>query len=135
MDLNKALDIAVSGMNAQGTRLRVIAENLANSSSTAGAPGEEPYRRKVVTFRNHLDKTLGVDLVDVDQIKLDQTDFKRHYEPGNPSADSDGYVLYPNVNPIIETMDMQEAQRSYEANMTVLDSSKTLLLQTISMLK
>lgn len=135
MDLTKALYISAAGMKAEGTRLKVIAENLANADSTAPAPGEMPYRRKTVTFENVLNRQLGVDEVKVASVGVDTSAFQRKYEPGAPGADSQGYVLYPNVNPLIETMDMQEAQRTYEANLNVVATSKSMLLQTINLLR
>jgi flagellar basal-body rod protein FlgC len=77
MDLVKALNISASGLKAQGTRLRVIAENLANADSTAQRPGGEPYRRRVVTFGNVLDRELGVEKVRVEDIVPDRSMFRR----------------------------------------------------------
>jgi flagellar basal-body rod protein FlgC len=135
MDLYKTLSISASGMRAQGTRLRVVSENIANADSTAQTPGGEPYRRKVVTFGNELDRKNGVDLVHVDRISTDQTPFRRQYDPGNPAADGKGYVLMPNVNPLVEMVDMREAQRSYEANLRVLQTSRSMLQETIGILR
>jgi flagellar basal-body rod protein FlgC len=127
MDLNKTLQISAAGMRAQGERLRVVAENLANASSTGETPNDLPYRRKVVFFKNELDRALGVDKVELKKVSVDNSQFQRRYEPGNPSANAEGYVLYPNVNPIVETMDMREAERSYEANLNVVDAAKSML--------
>lgn len=135
MDLSTSQAIAVAGMRAQGTRLRVVAENLANASSTAAQPGGDPYRRQVVTFRDTMDRALGVETVAVKGVSHDQSDFQRRYEPGHPSADADGYVMYPNVNVLVEMMDMKEAQRSYEANLNVLDTSRSMVMQTIDLLR
>ncbi len=135
MDLLKALNISASGLKAQGTRLRVIAENLANADSTAQRPGGEPYRRRVVTFSNVLDRELGVKKVQVGNIVPDQSDFRRRFEPGHPAADDNGYVLTPNVNTLLEVADMREAQRSYEANLKAIQSSRTMLQQTIDILR
>lgn len=135
MDLNRSLDIAAAGMRAQGTRLRVVAENLANAGSTAAAPGMDPYRRQVVTFRSVLDAVNGDQSVAVRNVTTDRSDFTRRYEPGHPSADGDGYVMYPNVNPLVEMMDMREAQRSYEANLSVIDVSRSMLVRTIDLLR
>jgi len=134
-DLLKTLRISSAGMKAQGTRLRVVSENIANADSLPTQPGELPYRRKVVTFRNQLDKTIGVDTVRVDRIKPDLSDFKNRYDPSHPAAGPDGYVLSPNVSSLVEMMDMREAQRSYEANLNVIKSSKTMLQQTIGILR
>lgn len=135
MDITKAMQISAAGMKAQGTRIKVIAENLANADSTAETPGDLPYRRKVVTFKNELDRGLGTNQVRVAAIGVDRSDFQRRYEPGHPSADQDGYVLMPNVNSIVETLDMQEAQRSYDANLTLIDTARSMLSRTVDLLR
>ncbi|WP_119168048.1 flagellar basal body rod protein FlgC [Algihabitans albus] len=135
MDLYKTLDISASGMRAQGTRLRVISENIANASSTGQTPGAEPFRRKMVTFTNELDRALDAELVKVKDVGVDESEFSRRYNPGHPAADGEGYVLMPNVNSLIEMSDMREAQRSYEANLRVIQSSRAMLEQTIAILR
>ena len=135
MDLNKSMEIAASGMKAQGSRIKVIAENLANADSVAESPGDLPYRRKVVSFKNELDRQAGVNKVRVAAVGVDRSDFQRKYDPTSPVADRDGYVLMPNVNALVETMDMQEAQRSYDANVTMIDTAKTMLSRTIDLLR
>lgn len=135
MDLKTALQISAAGMKVQGERLKVIAENLANADSTGETPNDLPYRRKVVVFKNVLDRALGVETVRVARIDVDTSDFERRYEPGHPSADADGYVLYPNVSTLVEAMDMREAQRSYEANLNVIETSKQMLMRTIDLLR
>lgn len=134
-ELKNTQSIALSGMKAQTERLRVISENLANVDSTAQTPDGNPYRRKVVTFKSELDKATGASKVKVGKVTTDQSEFQRKYDPKHPAADKDGYVLTPNVNPLIEMMDMREAQRSYEANLAVISSSKQLLSRTVEMLK
>ena len=135
MELNKALDIAARGMDAQTTRLRVIAENLANQDTTASTPGADPYRRKTVTFENRFDQQLGTDTVQVKQVGLDASDFPLRYDPSNPAANSEGYVKLPNVNSLVEVMDMREAERSYAANLAVMQASRSMLTRTIDLLK
>lgn len=134
-ELKNVQAIALSGMKAQSERLRVISENLANVDSSAQTPDSEPYRRKTVSFKTELDKATGAAKVKVDKVRPDQSEFQRRYDPKHPAADKDGYVLMPNVNPLIEMMDMREAQRSYEANLSVISSSKQLLSRTVEMLK
>ena len=134
MDLNDAQLIAASGMKAQGSRLKVISENLANANSTSQTPGGEPYRRKVLTFGNMLDRTLDAQVVKVKSIGPDRSDFELKYDPSHPAANADGYVMLPNVNPIIEMADMREAQRSYEANLNVINAAKAMLSSTLSVL-
>ncbi len=135
MDLKNPMVIAASGMRAQGVRLRVIAHNIANAGSTAPAPGEDPYRRQVLTFKNELDRASGVEQVKVDRIRTDMSPFRTTFDPGHPSADENGYVRLPNVNGIIETVDMREAQRSYEANVNVVDVTKNMLARTVDLLR
>ncbi|HKW54949.1 MAG TPA: flagellar basal body rod protein FlgC [Stellaceae bacterium] len=135
MDLEKSLQASFAGMNAQGTRLRVIAENLANANSAAQTPGGEPYRRKVVTFKSMLDKSTGATTVKVARIVAGGGEFERRFDPGNPGADAEGYVLMPNVNPLLELMDMREAQRSYQANLDTIDAAKAMISRTIDLLR
>ncbi|WP_207476438.1 flagellar basal body rod protein FlgC [Arenibaculum pallidiluteum] len=135
MELDRTMQISAAGMKVQGVRLRVIAENLANADSTAPTPDGLPYRRKTVTFKNELDRELGVNTVRIDKVGVDRSDFERRYEPGHPSADAEGYVMMPNVNSLVESMDMREAQRSYEANLNVIDASKQMVMRTIDLLR
>ncbi len=135
MDLMKSMSISAAGMKVQGTRIRTLAENVANAESTAQVPGGQPYRRKVVTFDNALDRALGAETVYVKGITTDKSDFGRRYEPGHPAADDEGYVLVSNVNSLIELTDMREAQRSYEANLKVIQSARSMLQQTIEILR
>lgn len=134
MDLVKTLQISAAGMKAQGQRLRVIGENLANASSSALDAGGEPYRRKLVSFKNTLDRALGVNTVEVARYSFDTSPFGKRYDPGHPAAGADGYVLLPNVNALIEMADMREAMRSYEANLSVIEASKSMLRKTIELL-
>ena len=131
-----ALSISASGMKAQGTRLRVISENIANSDTTGTTPGSEPYTRKSITFKNYLDKDIDAHKVKVDKITDDRRkQFDLKYMPDHPAADENGYVKMPNVSPLIEAMDMKEAQRSYEANLGMMDQSKNMYMQTIDILR
>jgi len=122
-------------MKAQATRLRVISENLANVNSTSEVPGGEPYRRKLITFRNTLDRELEANTVTVKKIYDDKTQLNTKYDPTHPAANAEGYVLIPNVNPLIEMMDMREAQRSYEANMNVITTSRQMVAKTLELLR
>ncbi len=134
-DLLKTMRISSAGMKAQGTRLRVISENIANADSLADKQGGQPYRRKIVNFKNELNRSIGLDVVKVDHIRNDRSDFEKKFDPNHPAADENGYVLTPNVNPLVEMMDMREAQRSYEANLNVIKASKGMLQGTIDILK
>jgi flagellar basal-body rod protein FlgC len=135
MDLATSMAIAASGLRAQSTRMRVIAENIANANSTATITGGEPYRRKVPTMTSQFDKELDATIVKAGNTVPDMTDFRTQFDPGNPAADKQGYVKLPNVNPLVEIMDMREAQRSYEADLTVMDASKSMLSRTVDLLK
>lgn len=134
-ELNKASEIAVAGMKAQAERLRVVSENLANADSLPTAPDQQPYRRKILIFRNVLDESIGADTVRVAKVDVDRSQFNKVYQPNHPAADASGYVLTPNVNPLVELMDMREAERSYEANLDVVTTSRTMLTNTINLLK
>lgn len=134
-DLINSLHIAASGMKAQSDRLRIVSENIANADSLPTRPGETPYRRKVLSFRNELDRELGIDTVQVNKYGYDKSEFKKKYDPGHPAADADGYVLLPNVNTVLEMVDMKEAQRGYEANLNVIEVSKGMLQRTVDMLR
>ena len=135
MDLTSAMSIAASGMRAQSARLQVTAENLANAESTGLGPGDVPFRRKTVSFAPRLDRESGLELVSVRQIGEDRRPFELRYQPGHPAADADGYVKYPNVNPLIELVDMREAQRSYEANLNAMQMARTMLGRTLDLLR
>jgi flagellar basal-body rod protein FlgC len=135
MDLVDALHISAAGMKTQGSRLRLIAENMANADSLGKTPGADPYRRKVMTFENELDRSLGLEMVKVDSVVSDPSDFELRFEPNHPAADDKGYVKLPNVNTLIELSDMREAQRSYEANLKVIEASRTMLTRTIDILR
>ncbi|NQV46474.1 MAG: flagellar basal body rod protein FlgC [Rhodospirillaceae bacterium] len=134
-DLLKTMQISAAGMRAQGTRLRTISENIANAASLPNSPGEDPYRRKVITFKNVLDRATGLEVVRADKIIHDKSKFSKQFDPSHPAADADGYVQTPNVNTLIEMMDMREAQRSYEANLNVIKSSKAMLNSTLDVLR
>lgn len=135
MGFEKSLILSAAGLKAQGDRLRVIAENLANSKSAADTPGGDPYQRRVVTFKNVLDREHGVNTVKVDRIRKDETEFPMKYDPTHPGANENGYVKMPNVNSLVELMDMREAQRSYEANLNMIEVSKSMLARTLDLLR
>jgi flagellar basal-body rod protein FlgC len=135
MGFEKSLIIAAAGMKAQGDRLRVIAENLANKDSAPKTADGDPYRRKVVTFKNVLDRATNANLVKVDRVRTDDSDFPLKHDPSNPAANADGYVKLPNVNTLVELMDMREAQRSYEANLNMIEVGKAMLTRTLDLLR
>ncbi|GAC1341719.1 MAG: flagellar basal body rod protein FlgC [Acetobacteraceae bacterium] len=135
MNIAKALAISARGMDVQTARLRVIAENLANQDTTGTKPGAEPYRRKVITFEDRVDKELGTETVRVRDIAPDKSELPQRYDPSHPAADDKGYVRTPNVNSFVEMMDMREAQRSYSANLNVMEVTRAMLTRTIELLK
>ena len=134
-DFLSALRIAATGLHAQTARMRVIAENLANSDSAGKTPTEDPYRRRIPTFKAVMDADIGGEVVKVGRVTMDMSDFDSRYEPGHPAADANGYVRYPNVDPLIEAMDMREAQRTYEANLNVVSVTRNMLGRTIDILR
>ncbi|HTZ01429.1 MAG TPA: flagellar basal body rod protein FlgC [Xanthobacteraceae bacterium] len=135
MDFMKSLHVAASGLKAQMGRMRVITENIANVDSVATSPGGDPYRRRIVTFSSELDRSLGADVVKLGKIESDNSSFLIRHEPGNPAADAQGNVKYPNVNTLVEMTDLRDAQRSYEANLNVITATRKMLQLTIDMLK
>lgn len=133
--LTASLKIAAAGLEAQSTRMRVVAENLANAQSTSNVPGGDPYQRKTVTFSSELDRVSGSSLVKVDRIGRDEAPFKVEYDPDHPSADDSGYVKLPNVNMLIEMADMREANRSYEADLQIVRQARQMISMTIDLLR
>lgn len=135
MDLIKAIKASAAGLRAQGVRIRITAENLANGHSMPSGPGQDPYRRKLLTFKSELDKANGVEVVKVGRVLTDKAEFAKRYDPGHPSADGEGYVKLPNVNALIEMTDLREGQRSYEANLGAIDAAKGMVSRTLEILK
>jgi flagellar basal-body rod protein FlgC len=134
MDFSKSMAVAASGMRAQTDRMKVISENIANANSTASVKGGDPYRRKIATISQNFDRELNATLVQAGKPLTDKSDFKSQYDPGNPTADAQGYVKLPNVDSLVEVMDMREAQRSYEADLSVMDATKQMLAKTVDLL-
>lgn len=135
-DMFDAMTISAFGMRAQGERTRVISENIANANTAALTPEEEPFSRKVITFKNEMDRNRGHRLVHVEDITDDRRgEFPLKYMPDHPGANEAGYVKMPNVNLLIEMNDMREAQRSYEANLGMIEQSRSMMLRTIDLLR
>jgi flagellar basal-body rod protein FlgC len=136
MDLfSKSLAIVASGLHAQLGRMRIITENIANADSTATTPGGNPYRRKIVTFSSVLDSALGADVVKLGRVENDDSAFRIKHEPGNPAADANGDVKYPNVNTLVELSDLRDAQQSYQSDLNVITATRRMLQRTIDILK
>ncbi|GAB1582977.1 flagellar basal body rod protein FlgC [Phyllobacterium phragmitis] len=130
-----ALKVAASGLDAQSTRLRIVAENMANAQSTGKSPDADPYRRKTVSFRTELERSTGTQEVRVAEVGTDSSPFVEEYDPSHPAADARGYVKYPNVNMVVEMADMREANRSYEANLQVIKQAREMIAMTIDLLR
>ena len=128
-------DIAVSGMKAQAERLRIISQNMANADSTAQTPGGEPYRRQIVTFKDYVDAETGAHKVKVASVQTDESELPKKYDPNYPAADAQGYITLPNVNPLVEMMDMKEAQRSYDANLSMMKTARDMEAKVLDVLK
>lgn len=145
-------DVTSSGMGAQRTRINVVSSNIANAQTTHTAEGG-PYKKKNVVFEeillNQQDKKTNEEISVLpkqsDQTPLTSVGIKEivdaksepvmKYEPNHPDANEEGYVAYPNINPVIEMVDLIEAMRSYEANVTAFTTHKTMDTQTIDILK
>jgi|ERR1700722_3785405 len=129
------LDMGASGLMAQRTRLDTIAGNIANLSTTHDATGKvNPYRRKFVVFAAGQPDDPSRPGVHVQSIEQDQAPLQRKFEPGNPDADKDGYVLYPNVDQTVEFVNALEASRAYEANVTMMETAKSMLNSDLRLL-
>lgn len=135
MDLMKSIAISSSGMRVQGDRMRVISENIANKDSVAKSPDQDPYRRKTISFKTEIDRETKANTVVVDRIGFDKSEFGLRYEPSHPAADKDGYIKLPNVNSLVEIMDMKETQRTYQANLGVIDAAKNMIMTTLDLLR
>lgn len=128
--------VSAYGMKAQGERTRVISENIANASTAALTPDAKPYTRKIITFKNAMDKDVGTELVKVKDIADDKkSEYQLKYMPDHPGANAAGYVKMPNVNMVVELTDMREAQRSYEANLGMMENYRSMSMRTIDMLQ
>lgn len=145
MSLFDAIDTAATGLSAERLRMDVTAENLANAQTTRGADGKA-YRRKVVVLEEVSPSNFGSTLngamkgsatkgVKVTQIAQDGTPNRLVYDPGHPDADARGYVSMPNVQPVTEMVDLITASRGYEANVTVMQTSKQLFAKTLEILR
>lgn len=125
------LKASASALEAQKVRMNTIASNIANVGSTS-TPEGGPYRRKDVTFQSHM-FARNVEGVDIPNVVEDARPFRKVYDPGHPDADKSGYVSYPNVNIIEETVNLTAASRAYEANLTVISSFKDMYNKTLDL--
>ncbi len=134
MSLFSALDVANSGMNAQSMRLNVVASNLANADSATSSDGTAYRAREVVFAAQPLaGGVAGVNGVQVAAVVQKAGPLKQVYDPGNPLANKQGYVSYPNVNPVDEMVNMISASRAYQADVNVMNTTKNLLAKTLTL--
>ena len=144
MGLMTAIEVSASGLTAQRRRLELLMSNLVNANTTQPA-GKEPYRRRDVllsatppsqNFGAAFDEAMSaVRSVEITRVVADPSDPVRRYEPGHPHADKDGYVLYPNVNPIQEMVNVMSTTRSYEANLQAVNAAKEMANRTLEIIK
>lgn len=133
--LAATLQISGAGLRAQSERLRVVSENLANARSTGEAAGDDPFRRKTITFESEFSRAHQANLVSVKAVGSDKSPFTVEYDPGHPAADDNGYVKMPNVNTLLELADMRETNRSYEANLKVMTQAREMVMRHIDLLR
>lgn len=127
-ETSATMKIAAAGMRAQSYRLRIVGENVAN----ADTPG---YQRKTLGFREEMNRAAGIAEVRAGNVTLDQRPARESYEPGHPLADKKGMVTFSNVNPLIEIADAREAQRSYQANLSIFDQARRMRAAVLDLLR
>ena len=130
-----AMEISAAGMKVQTKRLSVIAQNIANAESIALSPNEQTYRRQVISIGLSTRNSQGVEVPMIRKIDTDKSPLKVRFDPTHPAANSQGYILVPNVDKTIEIMDAREAERSYEANLNMMKISKNIATQTLEALR
>lgn len=139
----KAIDVSATGLTAERLRMDIISKNIANANTTRTSSGT-PYRRQVpifkesstnLSFQQHLDAAkngiAGGNGVEVTAVKEDKSPFKKVYDPGHPDADKDGYVQMPNVDIVAEMINMISSTRAYEANVTCINSAKSMAMKAL----
>ncbi len=133
-DIQAAIAAAASGMRAQTTRMRIAAETIANADSTGQGPNGEPFRRRIPLLES---TTLagGAEGVKVSGQVQDMTAFRTEYNPSHPAAGPDGYVRLPNVDPLVEMMDLRDATRAYEANLNMIDAARSMTSRALDLLR
>ena len=133
--LDDAIQTSASGMKAQSQRIKIVTENIANEDTTGLNPNEEPYRRKTIFFEEAKDSKTNAKIVKVKKISRDNSDLKLVYLPNHPAANEDGYVKMPNVDKTLESMDLRDAQRSYEANISAIEATKQIQERTLDLMR
>ena len=132
MSMFKIFNVSGSAVSAQAQRLNVVASNLANADTVAG-PDRSPYKARHVVFETTPMGDVGTSGVRVTNVKEDETPGRRVHDPKHPQADAEGYVTYSNVNAVEEMVNMISASRSYQNNVEVMNTAKSLLLKTLQM--
>lgn len=133
-DIRATMAAATAGLRAQTTRMRVSAENVANAESTAQTPGGDPYRRRIpIVTAQPLEG--GVRGVRVTGAVNDPSAFRLQYNPSHPAADASGYVKLPNVDSLVEMMDLREATRAYEANLSMIENARSMATKALDLLR
>lgn len=136
MDLMDSMAISASGMKAQSVRMKVASENIANANSIIGKDGTDPYKRQIVNFQTVLDQQSGVANVEVSSVVEDtKQPFKYLYEPNHPMADKNGLIKMPNISTLKEKTDLKDAARAYEANMSAIETAKSMMTRSLDLLK
>jgi flagellar basal-body rod protein FlgC len=139
MNLISGIDVSSSALNAQKTRLDIVAQNIANAQTTRGPDGK-PYQRQIVSFETELVKNMGTSAeqlgpnlqsVHISGIQRDQTPGQRVFDPQHPDADASGMVSMPNVNLAFEMVDLISATRSYEANLSVVRNARQMAMKAL----
>ncbi len=133
-DIQAAISAAASGMRAQTVRMRLAAENVANANSTGANPNEEPFRRRIPLLESTT-LSSGAEGVRVTGAASDMTAFRREFNPSHPAADADGYVQLPNVDPLVEMMDLRDATRAYEANLNMIEAARGMTTRALDLLR
>ncbi|MEZ5996574.1 MAG: flagellar basal body rod protein FlgC [Hyphomonadaceae bacterium] len=133
-DIQAAIAAAASGMRAQTTRMRIAAENVANANSAGANPNEDPFRRRIPLLESTA-LSDGARGVRVRGAAYDMTAFRTEYNPSHPAAGPDGYVRLPNVDTLVEMMDLRDATRAYEANLNMVEAARTMTTRALDLLR
>jgi flagellar basal-body rod protein FlgC len=133
--LKGAIEVASHGALFQAERLKIVTENIANAKTTSDSPGGNPYRRKVIIAQNVYNPKIKSHVITTKKITTDKSDFIMEYAPSHPAANSDGYVKYPNIHKEIERVDASEAQRSFEANINIIEMTNSMRQKTIEAMR
>lgn len=134
-DLTAAMAAAASGLRAQTVRMRIASENIANANSTANVPGGDPYRRRMPVIEPFTLKEEGALGAQVKGARDDPRDFPTRFDPTHPAADAQGYVKLPNVETLVEMMDLRDASRAYEANLSMIEGARSMAARALDLLR